>query len=181
MVVKGTVPVTWNNEWRDFVWQETYMTNEIPKDDMWDTPATKKKLELEKLYEQLKIVPECTKHYMSIRPPLTDALQRILDEYKTVDHNYNFLKLTAGHNVIKHYDSYATFIKFNDIPEDRHDHIKRTIIMMTDWCFGQVLQVENKIETHWKIGDTYTWQGNAWHGLGNFGFDDCVVMQVTWL
>jgi hypothetical protein len=181
MVVKGTIPVVWGKEWKEFEWKETFMTNEIPKNDIWDTLATRKKLELETLYAQLNISPECTKHYMSIRPPLTDALQAVLDRYKTVDHNYNFLKLTAGHNLIKHYDSYATFIKFNQISDDKHALINRTIIMMTDWSFGQVLQIEDKIETHWKIGDTYTWQGSAWHGLGNFGFDDCVVMQVTWL
>ena len=181
MVVKNNIPVTWKDEWKDFEWKETVMTNEIPKNDVWNTPATRKKLELENLYAQINIVPECTKHYMSIRPPLTKGLQTILDSYKTIDHNYNFLKLKAGHNIIKHYDTYATFIKFNNIPEDKHDQIKRTIIMMTDWSFGQVLQVEDQIETHWKVGDTYTWKGDAWHGLGNFGFEDCVVMQVTWL
>lgn len=181
MVVKGSISVTWNDEWKDFEWKETLMTNEIPKDDIWNTPATRKKLELEKLYAQLAISPECTRHYMSIRPPLTEGLQAVLDGYTTVDYNYNFLKLTAGHNVIKHYDSYATFIKFNSIPEDKHNDIQRTIVMMTDWNFGQVLQVEDSIETHWKVGDTYTWKGDAWHGLGNFGFNECVVMQVTWL
>lgn len=180
-VLKDNIPVTWNNEWTEFNWKETLMTAEIPKDDIWDTPATRKKLELEKLYVQLEISPECTKHYMSIRPPLTDGLQAVLDRYKTVDHNYNFLKLTAGHNVIRHYDSYATFIKFNQIPESSYNNIKRTIIMMTDWSFGQVLQVEDTIETHWKIGDTFTWRGDVWHGVGNFGFDDVVCMQVTWL
>jgi len=181
MVVKGNIPITWDTEWQAFEWSETLMTNEIPKDDIWNTSATRKKLELEKLYAELKIRAECTKHYMSIRPPLTPGLHAVLDQYNTVDHNYNFLKLTAGHNVIKHYDSYATFIKFNNILEDNHNLIKRTIVMMTDWSFGQVLQVEDRIETHWKVGDTYTWQGDSWHGLGNFGFDDCVVMQVTWL
>ncbi len=181
MLTKSSIPVTWNEEWKTFDWKETLMTNEIPKDDIWDTPATRKKLELEEMYAKMNISSECTKHYMSIRPPLTEGLKVVLDTYKTVDHNYNFLKLTAGHNLIKHYDSYATFIKFNNIPEKDHDTIKRTIVMMTDWSFGQMFQVENSIETHWKVGTTYTWQGEAWHGLGNFGFDDCVVMQVTWL
>jgi hypothetical protein len=181
MLVKGNIPVTWATEWEDFIWKETFMTNEVPKDDIWNTPATHKKLELETLYAQLNISAECTKHYMSIRPELSTGLRIILDNYKTRDYNYNFLKLTAGHNLIKHYDSYSTFIKFNEIPEERHKLIKRTIVMMTEWQFGQVFQVEDKIESHWKIGDTYTWEGDAWHGLSNFGFNDCVIMQVTWI
>lgn len=181
MVIKGKIPVTWSNEWQSFGWVETLMTNEIPKDDAWDTPATIKKLKLEKLYSDLKISPECTKHFMCICPELSTGLIKILDKFNTANYNYNFLKVTAGHNVIKHYDSYATFIKFNNVSESEHRHIKRTIVMMTEWKFGQVLQVEEKIETHWNIGDTYTWEGDVWHGLGNFGFDDCVVMQITWL
>ena len=42
-------------------------------------------------------------------------------------------------------------------------------------------QVDDVIESHWQIGDTYTWEGDTWHGLGNFGLKDCVIMQVTWL
>ena len=47
---------------------------------------------------------------------------------------------------------------------------------MTEWSFGQVLQIDDVIESHWRVGDNYTWEGDTWHGL-----DDCVIMQVTWL
>lgn len=180
-VHKSKIPVAWQNEWKSFEWTPTLMTNEIPSDDMWNTPATQKKLELEKIYANLGISAECTKHYMSIRPSLSNGLLTILDRFKDREFNYNFLKLTAGHNIIKHYDTYATFIKFNQIPNDRHNNISRTIIMMTDWEFGQVLQVGDVIESHWKIGDTFTWTGDIWHGVGNFGLADFVCMQVTWL
>ena len=182
MHTKDNIVVTWPDRfWNKFQWQETFMTDGIPKDDVWDTPAKQKILALEEMYKKINLSPEATKHYMSIRPPLPQQVQSIIDRYQTVDSNYNFLKLTAGHNIVKHYDSYATFIKFNNIAEEMHNKIKRTIIMMTEWSFGQVLQIDDVIESHWRVGDTYTWEGDTWHGLGNFGLDDCVIMQVTWL
>ena len=53
--------------------------------------------------------------------------------------------------------------------------------MITPWMFGQVIQVGGQVITNWNVGDTYTWQGDVWHGAANFGFDDLVVMQITWL
>ena len=182
MHTKDNIPVTWpSNFWDSFEWRECVMTDAIPQDDVWDTPARQKILELEEMYAKINLSAEATKHYMSIRPPVPPQVQHILDEYKTVDHNYNFLKLNAGHNIVKHYDTYAHFINFNKIAKEQHNKIKRTIIMMTEWSFGQVLQVDDVIESHWRVGDTYTWEGDTWHGLGNFGLDDCVIMQVTWL
>lgn len=180
-LTKSNIPVSWGNECSLFSWNETVMTDEAPKDDLWDIPATQNRLRLEQLYKDLNISAECTKHYMCFRPELSEGLTAVLDNFKNVNYNYNFLKLEAGHNIIKHYDSYSTFVKFNNIPEHRYEDINRTIIMMTDWSFGQILQVEDIVESHWKKGDTYTWKGSAWHGLGNFGLDECVVMQVTWI
>jgi hypothetical protein len=53
--------------------------------------------------------------------------------------------------------------------------------MMSDWDRGQMLQVGNKVYTHWKKGDTYTWKSDVWHGMCNFGPSDCVVAQITFL
>lgn len=178
---KKNIPVTWTNEWKDFDWKETFMIDEIPKEDNWDTHATRKKLELEKLYLSLGISKDCTRHFMSLRPELSPGLTKIIERFKDHSFNYNFLKLTAGYNLIKHYDTYATFVKLYNVPENKLQEISRTIVMMTEWSFGQIIQVNDQIETNWKIGDTYTWKGDIWHGVANFGFDDFVCMQVTWL
>ena len=122
MHTKDNIEVTWPDRfWNKFQWQETLMTDGIPKDDVWDTPARQKILALEEMYKKINLSPEATKHYMSIRPPLPQQVQSIIDRYQTIDSNYNFLKLTAGHNIVKHYDSYATFIKFNNIAEEMNE------------------------------------------------------------
>jgi hypothetical protein len=157
------------------------MIDEIPKDDIWDNFATKSKLELDKFYKDISMPKECSKHYMAFRPILINGLEKILDIFDNKIYNYNFLKLTAGYNLFWHYDSYSTFVKFNNIDQNSSLKINRTIVMMDSWKQGQILQVGNDIASHWNAGDTFTWNNDMWHGLSNFGFDDLVLMQITWI
>lgn len=168
-------------DYSNFPWQETYMIDEVPTDDIWDNFATSKKLELEVRYRNLNMPKECSKHYMALQPDISDELKSYLDPYKNVIHHYNFLKLTPGYNLWWHYDSYSTFVHYNNISEQRAENINRTIVMLTPWEPGQVLQIDSNTHTNWNVGDTYTWSAYTWHGVGNFSFTDFVVMQITWL
>jgi len=174
--------VTWNdNDISTLPWSATYMTNEIPDNDSWDTFATKNKKILEDVYRKWGVPPEGTLHYMSIRPTLTEGLSSLIEPFENMTFNYNFLKLTPGCNLMWHFDTYATFVKFNVITEDNVSDVCRTIIMMDDWDRGQILQVGNNVYTHWNAGDTYTWKGDTWHGMANFGPSDCIISQITFL
>lgn len=174
--------VTWsNNDLDSLEWESTYMTDEIPVNDDWDTFATRNKKKLETMYKDLGVPKEGSLHYMCIRPSLPESLQSIIRPYKDLLFNYNFLKLTPGCSLMWHFDTYATFVKYNNIDEKDINNVCRTITMMQDWDYGQVLQVDNKVHTHWNAGDTYTWRGNEWHGMSNFGLNDIIISQVTFL
>jgi hypothetical protein len=174
--------VTWNsNDLLTLDWQATYMTDEIPEDSSWDTFATKNKKALEAMYKQWGVPKEGSLHYMCIRPELTKGLGSIIAPYAHMKFNYNFLKLTPGCSLMWHFDTYATFVKFNNIDEDDVHNVCRTVVMMNDWDRGQVLQVGEEVYTHWSAGDTYTWKGDTWHGMANFGPSDCIVSQITFL
>jgi len=174
--------VTWsNNDLLTLPWKETYMTNEIPADDDWDTFATRNKKALEAMYAQWKVPHDGGLHYMSIRPQLTKGLSSIITPYAHMKYNYNFLKLTPGCQLMWHFDTYATFVKYNNIQEDDAHNVCRTVIMMNDWDRGQMLQVGDAVYTHWSAGDTYTWKGDVWHGMCNFGPSDVIVGQITFL
>jgi hypothetical protein len=80
-----------------------------------------------------------------------------------------------------HFDTYATFVKFNNIDENNVHNVCRTAIMMKDWDRGQVLQVGDEVYTHWQAGDTFTWKGDTWHGVANFGPSELVIGQITFL
>lgn len=178
----GKVSKTWSDESvANLPWLETYMTDEIPKEDSWDTFATKQKLHLEKYYQELKVPRGGSLHYMSIRPKLTDGLEYLIDPYQGLKFNYNFLKLTPGCQLMWHFDTYATFVQFNNITQDNISNVSRTAIMLNDWDRGQVLQIGHSVHTHWQAGDSFTWQGHQWHGLCNFGPSDIVLAQITFL
>jgi hypothetical protein len=183
--ISGTtskVSKTWSDASIDNLpWLETYMTDEIPKEDSWDTFATKQKLHLENFYQELKVPRDGSLHYMSIRPKLSDGLENLIDPYQHLKFNYNFLKLTPGCQLMWHFDTFATFVRFNNISQDSIDKVSRTAVMLKDWDRGQVLQIGNSVYTHWQAGDSFTWQGYQWHGLCNFGPSDIVLAQITFL
>ena len=169
------------NEYSTFDWLETYMIDEVPKDDVWDNFATNKKIALEEQYIKLNMPKECSKHYMALNPNISNELKSYLEPFADKTHHYNFLKLTPGYNLWMHYDSYSTFVRYNNITEEQAENIKRTVVMLTPWEQGQVFQIGSDTYTNWNIGDTYTWSAYTWHGVGNFSFTDFVVMQITWL
>lgn len=179
---QSSANATWSEtDLEQLNWTPTFMTDEIPKDDDWNTFATRKKKELENLYKQWKVPKEGSLHYMCIRPDLSKTLSVILEPYKHMTFNYNFLKLTSGCSLMWHFDTYATFVKYNNIAEDKISNICRSAIMMKDWDCGQILQIGNDVYSHWKAGDTYTWKADSWHGLTNFGPTDIVIGQITFL
>jgi hypothetical protein len=165
----------------DYDWVETIQIDEVSKNDAWNSYTTEWKYQLQDLHREWGYSKETTTHYMSIKPDLSSNLKPVLEKFKDKKLNYNLLKLTPGHMLAWHFDSYATFIKTNPISCDEADNIKRTAILLTDWNFGQVIQIGNRVFSDWQKGDAYTWVGDTWHGACNFGNKDLVVMQVTYV
>jgi hypothetical protein len=121
---QSSINATWTEEdFSSLLWEATYMTDEIPSDSNWNTFATQNKKQLEAMYKEWKVPKEGSLHYMCIRPVLTENLKLMLTPYQDVPHNYNFLKLTPGCSLMWHFDTYATFVKFNNIDESRVNNV----------------------------------------------------------
>jgi len=178
---RGKTPITWKDQYKNFNWQETFMIDEIPTSDVWNTYATTAKYEFENFLRSKKIPKECTRHYMALNPKLDNEFLSVLDFYKNRKHHYNFLKITPACSLVWHCDTYATFVKHNNISAEHSSNISRTIVMLEDWSIGQTIQIGNSFLHKWSKGDTYTWKGDQWHGAANFGYEDLVIMQITWL
>ncbi len=179
--MKNQIECTWTDEYKSFTWEEKFVIDELPMNDLWDNFATRDRLALEKFHREKNVVKECTRHFMSFSPALPNTMQTILEPFKDKKFSYNFLKITGSYCIPMHYDSYGTFVKWHNISEEAASDIKRTIVMMAPWSSGQVMQFADSIVSHWDAGTTYTWAGKEWHGATNFGFEDLVVMQITWL
>lgn len=179
---RGSVPVNWSDQdLANLAWYETHCIDELPQDDLWDTPATKFKLWQEQLYCDWGHIKPATQHYMCFEPDLEFDLSAILEKIGSTNGSYtlNFMKIPAGRLIPWHCDTYGYAIKKFNVPNDRITQIQRTIVFMQDWSFGQVVQFGDSMLSHWKAGELYTWQHEAWHGLANFGNQDVVIMQIT--
>ena len=53
--------------------------------------------------------------------------------------------------------------------------------MLRDWDFGQTVQIGKHVISDWKMGDIFGWEGDVWHGAGNFGLSDIIIFQITYL
>ena len=176
---KSSFPKTWNKV--DVEWEEVIQTKEVIHGDPWDIYTTDLKNDLAELHKMWNVPDESVKHYMSIRPKLNNGMEKLLDPFKGYTYNYSLLKLTAGHMIVWHFDTYATFVKHNNIQQSESDKIKRTAILLTEWNFGHILQVGSDVFSNWKAGDAFTWDNDTWHGACNFGKEEMIIMQVTYI
>ena len=118
---------------------------------------------------------------MCFKPKLTDGLAKALEPFYNFKYSYNLIKLTSGRQIVWHFDTYATFVKRHSILENQADKIKRSIVMLTPWDFGHVIQIGKHVLSNWQAGEIYTWKGDTWHGVSNFGKKDWIAMQVTYI
>lgn len=178
---KSSVFARWNPYNIEIPWEETIQTDEVPIGDEWDSYTTDLKYQLARLHQRWNIPRDSVRHFMSMEPELIGGLDSALEPFKSKTYSYNFLKLTPGHMLVWHFDTYATFVRRKDIPQSMWDSIKRSVVMITPWNFGQIIQIGGDILSDWKPGDIYTWNSDTWHGVCNFGNTDLIVMQVTYL
>lgn len=171
----------WNFDPKKFEWHKTVQTDEVPKNDVWESYTTTQKYFLADLHKSWGIPDESTVHYMSFNPDLTGDLNSITEPFKKYNYSCNLLKLTAGHMLAWHFDTYATFVKRKNIIQRDAENIKRSAVMLTDWDCGQVIQIGNEVFSHWTKGDVFTWMSYTWHGVCNFGKSDMILAQISYL
>lgn len=179
--IKSKINATWLTADLNFDWIHTVQTDEVPTDDVWNSYTTDQKYLLSKLHKRWNIPDSSTAHWMCFEPKLPPALLPILDLFKKHNYSFNLLKLTPGHMLAWHFDTYATFVKRKTVLQSDAEKIKRSVIMLTPWDCGQVIQIGDELLSHWSPGSVFTWDSYAWHGTANFGKSDMIVAQVSYL
>jgi hypothetical protein len=175
----GRVEPNWGK--LNFNWVTTYCIDEY-EGNVWDSPASRFKLWQEELYKSWGHKKESTIHYMAFDPSINFNANPIFKEIgcSKTSYNFNFMRIPSGSIIPWHCDTYSYFVKKFNIPEDEIVCVKRAIIFMEDWSFGQSAQFGRSACSHWEAGDVYSWDHAAWHGVANFGSKPITVMQVTY-
>lgn len=179
--IKSHIEPGWDPNDIDICWEEVIQTEEVKPGDEWNSYTTDLKHQLSRLHQSWNIPRESVRHFMSINPVLSKGLETALKPFNQCQYTYNFLKLSPGHMIVWHFDTYATFVRETGIDENSWSKINRAIVMISPWNFGQVIQIGGDILSQWKIGDIYTWNSDTWHGACNFGNSDLIVMQITFM
>lgn len=180
-VERSYIESKWTEADLIFAWEKTFQTDEVPENDAWSLFTTNQKINLQNIQKSWGVKDTSTEHWMSFSPTLPKKIGHILNPFKKYTYSYNLLKLDPGHMLVWHYDIYSTFVKRHNLTQDQAEKIHRSAIMLTDWNCGQMLQVGNDVLTHWSKGDTFTWQSYTWHGLCNFGPEQIILAQVSFL
>lgn len=169
----------WQCDDLNLLWEKTVQLNEVPENDKWDIFTTDQKIEMQNLLSQWGYDENVTEHFMCLDPVLNDKFDHIFEKFKDSQYHYNLLKLHAGKMLAWHRDFYSWFIKTTNYKEEQQYNIKRTIVMLDDWNFGQVIQIGGEVLHNWKAGDAFTWSYDTWHGACNFGNQSMTVLQIT--
>jgi hypothetical protein len=93
--------------------------------------------------------------------------------------SFCFINQPPGQFTSPHYDSFIGYCKFKNIPESMASKIKRYVIFLKDWKFGQVFCFENQTISNWKKGDMIAWPYMQIHSTSNAGYENRLVLTIT--
>tara|TARA_R110002051_G_scaffold49557_1_gene96685 strand:+ start:2115 stop:2768 length:654 start_codon:yes stop_codon:yes gene_type:complete len=107
-------------------------------------------------------------------------------EYDIEYHHACAIYLEPGQCMPVHDDTYAYLQKYmkRDYPEVKYDaveNIRRYLVFLTDWEWGQCLGAGNTIEHQWTAGDVYAWKHKMLHWSSNSSMKPMAFFEITGL
>lgn len=91
-----------------------------------------------------------------------------------------------GHGIPWHRDTIDAWRnKFSHLHPDMTTNrcdigpIKRKLLMVTDWHWGQMVQLDNNVHSHWSSGDVFDIPLGQWHLSTNHGVKPKITVSLT--
>jgi len=91
----------------------------------------------------------------------------------------SLIEVRGGRMLPWHQDFYSNHLAIYGIPEQHAAHIRRALLCLQDWSYGQVIQIGDDFLHHWSAGCVYSWEHDTWHGAANFGDQLMRFAQIT--
>jgi len=114
-------------------------------------------------------------------------LEKTLSEKYNIGHHHACaIYLEPGQCMPVHDDTYAYLQKYmkRDFPKVEYDvvkNIKRYLVFLTDWEWGQCLGAGNTMSHQWRNGDIYIWKHKMLYWSSNAGMKPMVFFEITGL
>jgi hypothetical protein len=93
--------------------------------------------------------------------------------------SFCFINQPPGMFTNPHYDSFIGYCQKNSIDQQQATKVKRYIVFLEDWEWGQSFCFPEHTFTNWQKGDVITWPYLTWHSTANAGFKNRLVITVT--
>tara|TARA_B100000287_G_scaffold426109_1_gene473476 strand:- start:793 stop:1443 length:651 start_codon:yes stop_codon:yes gene_type:complete len=108
------------------------------------------------------------------------------EKYGISHHHACAIIVQPGQCMPVHDDTYAYLQKYmkRDYPNVEYDvvkNIRRYLVFLTDWEWGQTLGAGNTIVHQWKKGDIYTWKHKMLHWSSNASMKPMAFFEITGL
>jgi quercetin dioxygenase-like cupin family protein len=90
-----------------------------------------------------------------------------------------FLKLVVfmpGHGIPWHRDSFSSWSVVNGEPAS---NVKRSVLMVSGWHWGHIVQIDNKVLSGWASGSCYDIPAGVWHLTHNHGTQPQIMISLT--
>lgn len=112
----------------------------------------------------------------------TDAplAHRLVSQLPLEDAYWKLHRQRPGQVWPVHFDNYHAFARGTQGGDEWADPgVRRLWIMLSDWRWGQFVQVGNWVWSHWAAGDVLYFDWLIPHGSANCGHEDRLSMLVT--
>jgi len=106
-------------------------------------------------------------------------LKDVIDQTKLKNASIGLIKVSPGHVIPWHYDSYVFYKKTNNVEEE--NNVERHIVFPFPWHWGHIYQIGNNVISNWKKGESYTWPVFRYHLAVNAGVKDFYLLAITGL
>lgn len=160
MYMRGRVPVSWNEDFKNFNYTEDPITG--PQAEEWKAQGYYH----EKTYGEMFGFP-------NEMPEWVDTVAFNLNLCRT---GFVFYKMKTLDIMPVHTDH---FKKYCEVFHTTPDNVKRAIVFLEDWKSGHYFEIGGEAITNWKAGDFVIWQGNVPHSASNIGIEDRYTLQIT--
>ena len=110
----------------------------------------------------------------------------LTNKYNISHHHACAIIIPSGQCMPVHGDTYGYLSEYmkRDYPDVKYDavkNIKRYLVFLTDWEWGQVLGAGNTISHQWPLGAVYQWKHKMPHWASNSGMKPMVFFEITGL
>ena len=104
-------------------------------------------------------------------------IKNVIDQSGLKNASIGIIKVSPGHVIPWHYDSYVFFKESN--ASSNITEVERHIIFPFNWHWGHIYQIGNNVISNWVKGERYTWPQLRYHLAVNAGIKDLYLLAVT--